>query len=362
MREVLLSAPAVMTGIFKVATAAERTMTLVRDALADVHQLQRVVALTAEPDALREGDVVRLSEGRRKAVVAYRASDRHHTLFVTNQCNSRCLMCSQPPTEQEDGWLYREAMETVSLIDSAPDVVGVTGGEPTLNAPRLRELLDHAHARWPATTIEVLTNARRLGDSETADSLLVGLPSGRTTWLVPLYGSADELHDFVVQAPGAFDETVGGLLNLQAHGQAIQVRTVLIQPVLDGLVALCEFIAKNLPFVQTVALMGVEPIGFALAHTEMCLVDPTQRLDVLNRAVGVLLQHGLLPVLMNLPLCKLPEHLRPYAAASISDWKNEYADECGSCQLRSRCSGFFAWDKSTLHRSRITPILRAEHV
>lgn len=357
MREVLLASPAPISGIFKVSTAAGRSFKLTGSSFAGQTAPRELVCPTQHPESLKLNDVVRLSEGRQRAIVAFRASDRHHTLFVTNQCNSRCLMCSQPPTSQDDSWLYREAMETISLIDSPPRIVGVTGGEPTLNAPQLRELLDFAHRHWPDTTMEVLTNARRLGDQSVSGPLLDGLAPGRTTWLVPLYGGSDEVHDFVVQAPGAFDETLGGLLNLQAHGQDIQIRTVLIQPVLDGLVQLCGFISKSLPFAKTVALMGTEPIGFALANSEMCLVDPTERVDELSRAVALLRVHGLNPVLMNLPLCKLPADLRPFAAASISDWKNEYAPECERCQLKVRCSGFFAWDKDSLHRNGITPIL-----
>lgn len=361
MREVLLASPSPTSGIFKVSSLAGRLVTLTSSSLGG--EPQRCIVCQLDGSAcLVPQDVVRLSEGLNRVIVAYRAADTHHTLFVTNQCNSRCLMCSQPPTRQDDSWLFREAMETISLIECPPRVVGVTGGEPTLHAAKLRELLDFAHASWPATTVEVLTNARQLGEAGVAAALLEGLRPGRTTWLVPLYGGADELHDFVVQAPCAFDQTVGGLLNLQAHGQSIQVRTVLIQPVLDQLPALCEFIAKNLPFVQTVALMGTEPIGFALANAEMCLVDPSERVDEIRAAVATLRLHGLTPVLMNLPLCKLPAQLRPFAAASISDWKNEFAPECELCQLKPRCSGFFTWDKSSFHRTRITPILRAEHV
>ena len=141
--------------------------------------------------------------GQRKVTVCFRASDRHHTLFVTNQCNSRCLMCSQPPTPQEDEWLFDEAMEIVALVEEAPTVIGISGGEPTLHPQRLRALLDVIHSRWPSTQVEVLTNARRLGDEGCAGLLLDGLAVGRTTWLVPLYGASDEVHDFVVQSPGA---------------------------------------------------------------------------------------------------------------------------------------------------------------
>jgi His-Xaa-Ser system radical SAM maturase HxsC len=300
--------------------------------------------------------VVRLVEGQRKVTVCFRASDRHHTLFVTNQCNSRCLMCSQPPTPQEDEWLFDEAMEIVALVEEAPTVIGISGGEPTLHPQRLRALLDVIHSRWPSTQVEVLTNARRLGDEGSAGLLLDGLAVGRTTWLVPLYGASDEVHDFVVQSPGAFDETIAGLLHLQQHGQCIQLRTVLVRPVIDDLAAWAEFVVRNLPFIDAVALMATEPIGFALANQDISVIDVGQCVNELVAATAMLVAHQMRPVLMNMPLCKLPERLRSLAAVSISDWKNAYAPECADCTLRSSCAGFFVGDKTSVYRTGLKPV------
>jgi His-Xaa-Ser system radical SAM maturase HxsC len=251
-------------------------------------------------------------------------------------------------------------MEIVDLVAAPPAVVGISGGEPTLHPERLRALLDLIHLRWPETRVEVLTNGRRLGDEHIARTLLEGLPPGRTNWLVPLYAGNDEVHDFVVQSPGAFDETIGGLMNLQQFGQAIQLRTVLIRPVIDGLVEWARFVGRNLPFVQAVALMATEPIGFALATKDLSVVDVLECGSELADTVAELELFGLHPVLMNMPLCKVPEKLRVHAAVSISDWKNDFEAECDDCELKSRCSGFFVWDNTTVYRAGLRPIVRHE--
>lgn len=49
-------------------------------------------------DRLEEGKVVAVWSEKGKAMVLHRENDLHHTLFLTNRCNSYCLMCSQPPT------------------------------------------------------------------------------------------------------------------------------------------------------------------------------------------------------------------------------------------------------------------------
>lgn len=366
MREFLLATPPEISGVLRVDRVDVDGLVVMTSAGGTPGTFQcwldRAIAGVNPLLGVQRGDIVRLSRDRRRGIVCYRETDRHHALFVTNQCNSRCLMCSQPPTPQVDTWLFDEACDMVDLIEVAPPAIGITGGEPTLHPARLNLLLSRIHAFWPETIVEVLTNARALAHDDVTNRVLHELPTGRKHWLVPLYGASDEMHDFVVQSPGAFDETIAGLLNLQAAGQVIQLRTVLIRPVLERLPDLCAFIAKNLPFVNAVALMGPEPIGFALANPDLCIANPMDFEAELIAAVDQLVGRGLRPVLMNMPLCKLPQALRRYATVSISDWKNEYAPECEACTLRSTCSGFFVWPGSSIMRMGLQPIQRGEHV
>lgn len=312
-------------------------------------------AVLTQLGALELGDVVAVTPQRRHAEVLMRRSDRHHTVFLTNRCNSRCLMCSQPPTPADDAWRIAEALRVADQLLEAPPVVGFTGGEPLLLGEPLRHVLDAFCDRHPDTALEVLTNGRLASDTGLARSLFDGLPP-RVTWMVPLYGHAPFLHDYVVQAAGAFDETIAGLLNLQHWGQRIQLRVVLIRPVLEVLPGLCDFIARNLPFVHEVALMGCEPIGYALAHRDECEVDLRQWEAALQAAVRRLVRGGLPVVLMNTPLCSLPSSLWRHAHRSISDWKQAYAPQCAPCIVKERCSGLFAWYERGWTPSTLRPI------
>lgn len=295
-----------------------------------------------QSNELQAGDVVVPTAGGTKLTVLLRESDEHHALFLTNRCNSRCLMCSQPPTAHDDGWLVQEAIDAVRHIRQAPVNLGITGGEPLLLGPQLRQLLDVIHQQLPHTAVDLLTNARLLADPALAHGLLQGLATP-VRWLVPLYGAADFVHDHVVQAPGAYEQTLAGLLMLQEHGQAIQLRIVLIQPVLEQLPTLCEFIGRNLPFVQEVALMACEPTGYALANRELCEVDLQHWRPTLQAATQALRRHRIPFVLMNTPLCAIDPALWPQARRSISDWKQTYAPACQGCAVRGDCAGLFAW-------------------
>lgn len=301
------------------------------------------------------GDVIMPIPGKGAVDVSYRRSDVHHTLFLTNRCNSNCLMCSQPPTKHEDGWLIDEAIDIVRQIEYSPDSIGITGGEPLLTGPRLREVLGEVYLRHPTTRIDLLTNGRLLSNREIATSLLDGLEAN-VAWLVPLYGHAHMLHDFIVQSPGAFEQTLEGILRLQQHGQPIQVRIVLIEPVLERLGDLCEFIGKNLPFVHEVALMACEPIGFALANKEFCNLDLQDWWPQLTRASRTLHRHGVRHMFMNTPLCAMPRGLWPLAVRSISDWKQVYTAECQGCSAKESCSGLFSSHERGWKPTRIRKI------
>ncbi len=309
-----------------------------------------------ESEVVEEGDVVVPSGKRDEAVVLYRPSDRHHGIQITNRCNSYCLMCSQPPAKQNDDWMVQEAIDVVRHITDSPSVIGLSGGEPTLLGAGLRGVLDSVGDYHPGTRVEILTNGRLLADAALIRTLVGDLLTP-ISWLVPLYGHADLLHDFVVQAPGAYEQTIEGLLNLQAHRQSIQLRIVLIQPTLEILPELCTFIGRNLPFVKEVALMACEPIGFALANRDLCEVDLVDWGETLRSSARQLMRHEIPFLFMNAPLCTLPADLHRYAHRSISDWKNVYAPECQACQVQSDCSGFFAWHERGWKPSKTIKII-----
>ncbi len=296
----------------------------------------------ADPEVLQAGDVVALEPARRYSEVLMRVTDQHHTVFLTNRCNSRCVMCSQPPTNEADHWRAQEALEVLRHMSWSPPVIGFSGGEPLLLGEGLRHLLMATVERHPASRVEVLTNGRLAANEALAQHLFGNLPE-RFCWMVPLYGHAPFLHDYVVQAEGAFEETVCGLLNLQRYRQPVQLRVVLIRPVLEILPDLADFIARNLPFVREVALMGCEPIGFALSNRTDCEVDLLDWQDGLQAAVRRLERGAVQVILMNTPLCGLKRDLWPLAHRSISDWKKTYARACDPCVVREECCGLFEW-------------------
>lgn len=162
---------------------------------------------------LAPGDVIRLRPGASVVTVLWRRGARTNTLFATERCNSLCLMCSQPPREVDDDWRVAEMLDIIPLIDKAEAHLGITGGEPTLLGDGLTKVLDACRRELPETKFHVLTNGRNFRmPNDAANWIAAG--GQVTTWAVPLYADVPDIHDEVVAAPGAFDETLDGLYEL----------------------------------------------------------------------------------------------------------------------------------------------------
>jgi len=290
-------------------------------------------------DAIRPGAVVVVNAARQAINVVYRRGSRSNSLLVTERCNSYCIMCSQPPVEREEGGRVRQLTEIVELIDDAEAQLGLTGGEPTLLGDSLVDLLRACGHHLPTTHLHVLTNGRAFQDECFVNA--IARVSQNVTWAIPVYSDAPEVHDYVVQRRGAYDETLRGLIHLGRLRQSVEIRVVLQREVVPRLRQLAHFITRNLSFVDHVAWMGLEPTGFARGNWNAIWIEPDEYKSELHDAVTELDCHGIRTSIYNLPLCVLPRSLWPFAAQSISDWKNEYRPACEGCSVRDRCCGFF---------------------
>lgn len=265
-----------------------------------------------------------------------------NTLFVTAQCNNRCIMCCQPPEKVDD--MDRLFIQNMDRIKSAPKnlpIVGITGGEPTLLGERLVELMQAIRRELPNTGIHLLSNGRSFRDPAYAkriveaggDKLMVG---------IPLHADYEKDHDRIAGAKGAYVETMLGLYNLAMQGACIELRIVMNRLNHTRFLSMAEFIHKNLSFVAWTAFMGMERIGFADQHYERIWIEPKEYVNGLSEAIQFLDDWHHEVAIYNIPLCLLPEKMYGFAKQSISDWKNYYPPFCEPCNLKEKCCGLFS--------------------
>jgi His-Xaa-Ser system radical SAM maturase HxsC len=313
--------------------------------------LGRVAGLGVRPDApfvelpaqltyLAPGDIVSVSADGRRIRVLWRRDSYQNSILLTERCNHYCLMCSQPPKEVDDHWLLDDAVELVRLLPPNTTDIGFTGGEPTLYGAKLIQLLRLCRSLLPWAEVHVLSNGRRFADEEYARAW-AGIENPRLMVGIPLYGPEPSLHDYVVQSKGAFEGTVRGILNLGELNQRIEIRVVMHKLTAPAIVEIAEFICRNLPFVEQVAIMGLEMIGLARAFADEVWIDPYEYRDALADALILLDGRGIRTMLYNHQLCLIDRDIWRFSVHSISDWKNEYHPECLRCSVIDKCGGFF---------------------
>jgi His-Xaa-Ser system radical SAM maturase HxsC len=186
----------------------------------------------------------------------------------------------------------------------------------------------------------MLTNGRRYKDATFA-AKVAKVKHPQLISAIPLYADIAGIHDYIVQAAGAFDETVEGLYNAAEAGLVIEIRIVLHKQSIPRLVQLAEYIYHNFPFAAHIALMGMEHMGYVKKNWDLLWIDPVEYMPALEESVRYLWRRRMNVSIYNLQLCLLPKSLWAFARRSISDFKNEYVEECGGCSQREHCAGMF---------------------
>jgi His-Xaa-Ser system radical SAM maturase HxsC len=305
------------------------------------HLPANVFKLPSHQSYLATGDVVVFNPERASLKVLYRKGASYNAMLVTERCNNFCLMCSQPPKTADDSYIIDELLKAIPLMDYSTPEIGITGGEPTLLGDDLIQIVRTLKGHLPSTAVHILSNGRNFKNLSLA-AKIAGLDHPDLMIGIPIYSDISNIHDYVVQADGAFDETIRGILNLKRYGQKVEIRVVIHKQTYARLPQLAEFIARNLLFLDHVALMGLEMMGFTKHNLEDLWIDPADYQKELKAAVETLARYRMNVSIYNHQLCLLDKALWPFNRKSISDWKNEYMPECAPCEMKEKCGGFFS--------------------
>lgn len=303
---------------------------------------------------LETGDIVLLNPNG-SIYTLFRKTSPHNSLFITDRCNSNCLMCSQPPRNKNDLDYYFEVnSQLLKMIPKTTQELGITGGEPTLLGNRFPTLLEMISENLPDTNIHVLTNGRSFAWKNIPYEISK-VKNPKIVFGIPLYSDYSHQHDYVVQQIGAFNQTILGFHNMARYGLRLELRVVLHKQTYKRLPNLANYIYKNLPFVEHIALMGLEYTGYTPKNSDVLWMEPSAYMDQLEEAAFYLDEMGMNVSIYNIQLCLLKPTLWKFARNSISDWKKEYFDECNKCKLLHECGGVFATSKK--HSNEIKAIL-----
>ena len=262
-------------------------------------------------------------------------------LFITNKCNSNCIMCPDSDTNRRRDFGNRTVYlkKMIDLMPSDVRHLTITGGEPTLIKWNLIDILEKCRDKFEKTEFLMLSNGRTLSDKKYRDSFVNAIPE-RFRLGVPIYSDNREKHDLITRAMGSFDQTLSALTALQ-HLIEIEIRIVLMQDTYRQLPHIARFLTRKLPHIYTVSLMGIELLGNAAIKRNELWIDFDKTTPYIEEAVQILVSAGIDARIYNYPLCSLPRSLWSISAKSISDYKVRYQEGCEHCSVKSYCGGFF---------------------
>jgi len=203
-------------------------------------------------------------------------------LALTYRCNNDCSHCynARPRSYPE-----MELSQWKRVIDKIwslriPHIV-FTGGEPTL-FKGLPELISYAENKGLITGLN--TNGRRLADQSFLESLI---QSGLDHVQITLESHDPAIHDHMVSAHGAWDETVAGLKNVIATKLYIMTNTTMLVHNSDTITETLQFLADlGVPTVGLNALIYAgkgKSVGTGLDEKELPnLLETARRLTDAN--------------------------------------------------------------------------------
>lgn len=308
---------------------------------------------TKDFDTLTSGDIILFRTNGFVEVLLHSNLD-DNVLFLTNNCNNACIICSQPPRIADDRtYFYHLNSNIIELMTSIPNTIGITGGEPTLLDYDLISLLKKISTKFPHTNIQILSNGRKFSDLKYTKSFSQ-IKMDNIIVCIPLHSDYYSDHDKISGIIGSFNETLKGLYNLFRCNIKVEIRIVINKLNFRRLKNMADYIFKNLPSNCHIAFMGMEYTGLAIKNANELLIFPEDYQNELENAVLLLNSWGMNVSIYNIPICLLKPSIYNFSNKSISTWKVKFFDECKVCLQKENCGGSF--NTSKFHSDKIRAI------
>lgn len=158
---------------------------------------------------------------------------------LTYGCDNACAHCYNERPRASETLSTEEFKRVIAKVWGLgiPHVV-FTGGEPTRH-PDLLELVEYAEELGVITGL--LTNGRKLSDADYMNALAA---AGLDHVQITIHSSVPAIHDKMVGAEGAFNETVAGIENAVASPVYLLTNTTLTAENVDDVEELVAFLAS----------------------------------------------------------------------------------------------------------------------
>lgn len=278
-------------------------------------------------------------------------------LFVTEKCNSNCIMCPMSLDSRKRGLtiLQNDWSDIVDLIPENSEHITITGGEPFLEYQNLFSVMEQINKRFPRVEVLVLSNGRAFSIPKLFEGLH-SLITERYCFAVPIHASNAELHDSITQTPGSFRQTLKGLKNLSLTKAKIEIRIVGHRLNIADLNRTFQMLITSGVRINVINLLAMEMMGCAARNRDSLWVDYPMLCQAAEQGIRDTILHGIDVGLYNFPLCTIPKQMWPLAKQSITPSKVRFYEECDQCVEYDACGGLF-YSTFALNLCKVNPIL-----
>lgn len=309
------------------------------------------------PVEIQERDIITIAENG-KIYKTHYSYGNEVDIFITNHCNSNCIMCPLSETSRKKNspeylsWLKKY----IAALPLDVGYINITGGEPTLAKDYFLDVLNILRSKFQKSGFQILTNGRSLADGALLRRILDMGPSGML-FAIPVHSCVPDVHDYITQVNGSFVQTDRGIKNLLKMDQRVEIRIVLSKLSIDTAIDTAKYITIHYTGITIVNFVAMEMMGNAAINKEKIWMDYDQIFIRIQEAIDILVRNGIDVKLYNFPLCMVKSGYWHIAAKSISAYKIQYQDACEACCVKEICGGFFGSTKKLMN-PKVYPIQR----
>jgi MoaA/NifB/PqqE/SkfB family radical SAM enzyme len=287
--------------------------------------------------------------------------DEVFELFLNYACQAKCAFCYNPPITPE--LLRRElsfeqaASALYAAARAGAKSLNLHGGEVTLRDD-LGKIVRFAR-KSGFTRITLVTNGVKLGQQRYVRSLVA---AGVTHVRLSVHAAQAELHDAIVQVPGAFERARRAAAHLRSLSIPVGLNFVLVRENMGELEGyLRRFVLEE--GITDVIVYFPHERGMMALNAERAAISYLEARPELRRAADLLREHGRSESLLvaNVPPCAFPEGVeflldwerspgelsasmlgpegRRTDLSAMKDDQRVPVPACADCALRDVCRG-----------------------
>lgn len=208
--------------------------------------------------------------------------EARHWVRLTAACNNKCIFCLDAAARMGEMLPFRGIMEDLQRgRDAGITRAVLSGGEPTIH-PRFIEIIEETR-KMGYTHIQVVSNGRYYSDPAFLDKCI---QAGLKETTISVHGHTAELHDVLVDAPGAFKETLAGLVNALKRPELIVSVDVVLNKMNMAVIDDMMWFFVRLG-VREFDLLHVIPFSSAWDHWQKLNYDPMETQERFHKALKI---------------------------------------------------------------------------